>query len=304
MHKGMSTPFNIKQFEIDNKDNKDVLSFDVECDIPTNLEIYKSIDNFSNYEISNTGKVKNIITNKIISQCVNSSNYKKVILTNEGKERKNLYVHRLIALKFIENPQNLPIVNHKDGNKWNNNISNLEWVTHKENDSHAVKLGLKKVSTYNRYRVGKTTRRFGFDEVKEIKLLFEKGISKKEISIIFNCYDSIICNILNGKLYKEIELSPKDILQITIDTMNDLREQYFLEEDLQKKQMIWRSILQIRPSSWLQTRTCTLNYQVLRNIYFQRKNHKLKQEWVDGFCKWVETLPYSNELITIKKQEV
>jgi hypothetical protein len=59
----------------------------------------------------------------------------------------------------------------------------------------------------------------------------------------------------------------------------------------------WRALIQILPSAYLQTRTVTMSYANLRNIYFQRKNHKLR-EWTD-FCDWIKTLPYSGELITI-----
>ena len=64
-----------------------------------------------------------------------------------------------------------------------------------------------------------------------------------------------------------------------------------------KNKAFWRALVQILPQSWLQTRTWTANYAVLRNIYFQRKNHKLK-EW-HQFCDWIKTLPYSKELITL-----
>lgn len=57
--------------------------------------------------------------------------------------RKGVYAHRLVAEYFISNPNNLPIVNHKDGNKINNTVSNLEWVTYSENNFHAYKTGLK-----------------------------------------------------------------------------------------------------------------------------------------------------------------
>lgn len=59
----------------------------------------------------------------------------------------------------------------------------------------------------------------------------------------------------------------------------------------------WKALIQILPSAYLQTRTVTMSYANLRNIYFQRKNHKLR-EWAD-FCDWIKTLPYSGELITI-----
>jgi len=59
----------------------------------------------------------------------------------------------------------------------------------------------------------------------------------------------------------------------------------------------WRALVQILPNAYVQTRTVTMSYANLRNIYFQRKSHKLK-EWHD-FCDWIKTLPYSQELITI-----
>ena len=61
--------------------------------------------------------------------------------------------------------------------------------------------------------------------------------------------------------------------------------------------MYWRALVQILPSAYLQKRTITMSYANLRNIYFQRRSHKL-QEWHD-FCDWIKTLPYSKELITI-----
>ena len=65
--------------------------------------------------------------------------------------------------------------------------------------------------------------------------------------------------------------------------------------------MYWRALVQILPSAYLQKRTVTMSYANLRNIYFQRKNHKL-HEWHD-FCNWIKTLPYSEELITIGEQK-
>ncbi len=61
--------------------------------------------------------------------------------------------------------------------------------------------------------------------------------------------------------------------------------------------MYWRALIQILPSAYLQKRTVTMSYANLRNIYFQRRSHKLR-EWTD-FCDWIQTLPYSKELITL-----
>ena len=88
--------------------------------------------------------------------------------------------------------------------------------------------------------------------------------------------------------------TPLDILKYTIEMLNAYRLQY-LET---KNKNDWWQMIQLLPSSYNQKRTVMLNYEVLANIYKSRKNHKL-DEWVD-FCKWIETLPYS-ELITEMK---
>ena len=82
-----------------------------------------------------------------------------------------------------------------------------------------------------------------------------------------------------------------DDLEGTIKTLNDYRVMYLETKD--KK--YWWQMIQLLPSSYNQTRNVMLNYEVLANIYRQRKNHKL-DDWRE-FCKWIETLPYS-ELIT------
>ena len=83
----------------------------------------------------------------------------------------------------------------------------------------------------------------------------------------------------------------KDILLILIDNLNEFREAYIQTRD--KK--YWYNIIQLLPSSYHYRRTVTLNYEVLANIYHDRKDHKLN-EWHE-FCKWIKSLPYS-ELIT------
>lgn len=105
-------------------------------------EKFMIITNWENYAVSNTGKVKNVKTGNELKQVENKQGYMTVGLCQNGK-KACFRVHRLVALMFIENPENKPEVNHIDGNKHNNNVDNLEWNTRKENDSHARENGLK-----------------------------------------------------------------------------------------------------------------------------------------------------------------
>ncbi len=118
------------------------------------MEIFKDT-NIDGYEVSNYGRVRSkdklIIANKYGGTrirkakdkifCDNGKGYKFLFLYHENIKHR-LYVHRLVAIAFLDNPYNKPTVNHKDGNKSNNTVENLEWATYKENNAHAVETGL------------------------------------------------------------------------------------------------------------------------------------------------------------------
>lgn len=104
------------------------------------MEIWRNIDGFNGkYQVSSWGRIRNAESGKIIKPYVNSKGYLKTSLYN-GEKNVKKRVNRLVAIAFIENPYNYPQVNHKDGNKQNNSISNLEWVTNTENQKHAENL--------------------------------------------------------------------------------------------------------------------------------------------------------------------
>lgn len=115
-----------------------------------NNEIWKPIEGTDGkYEVSNAGRVRSLNylghgkTKEI--KTWNNRGYRRVNLHIGGK-KKNFLLHRIIAETFIPNPENKSEVNHKDGNKCNNDVSNLEWTTRDENRIHADESGLRKRS--------------------------------------------------------------------------------------------------------------------------------------------------------------
>ena len=110
------------------------------------MEIWKPIKNHEGiYEVSNTGKVRRTQTGYIQKQRLNADGYVKVTLT-VNSIAKDFRMHRLVAEAFIPNEENKETVNHKDGNKTNNNVENLEWCDRHEQMFHAYRLGLKKAA--------------------------------------------------------------------------------------------------------------------------------------------------------------
>ena len=100
------------------------------------MEIFKEIENYNGkYLISSYGYVINVISNKIVKTNKDKEGYVNIRLCINGKN-KTYRLHRLIANAFIENKNNYPEVNHKDENKENNNVDNLEWCTRKYNANY------------------------------------------------------------------------------------------------------------------------------------------------------------------------
>lgn len=105
-------------------------------------EIWKSIEGYPKYEVSNLGNIRSLNyrhTNKvkILKPHTNNNGYLLINLYQMGK-MKTVQIHRLVAETFIPNPDNLPVVNHKDENKHNNCVDNLEWCTHKYNSNYGT----------------------------------------------------------------------------------------------------------------------------------------------------------------------
>lgn len=119
-------------------------------------EIWKDVVEFEGlYQVSNYGRIKSLSNRSnhkeqiIMKQNINNKGYMQLTLCKNRKQITKK-VHRIVAEAFIPNPNNLPQVNHKDGNKQNNNVDNLEWCTNSYNQLHANKMGL------NKHRIERT----------------------------------------------------------------------------------------------------------------------------------------------------
>ena len=103
--------------------------------IKLNVEVWRSIDGYNNYAISSFGRVKNVITGRILKARSDKYGYLQINLYDDGV-MKTHKIHRLVCCTFIDNPDDKLCVDHIDNDKTNNNISNLRFATSKENNQN------------------------------------------------------------------------------------------------------------------------------------------------------------------------
>ena len=189
-------------------------------------EEWLTISNYDNYEVSSFGNVRNKKTGRILKPS-NRGGYYVVGLSN--KKTKTFQVHRLVAETFIENPENKAHVNHKDKNGLNNNLSNLEWNTPKENNIHKIEGVIQK--TNQNLAIWRVDLKTG-DKIEKYssidlasKWIFEQGLSENVHSI----KSSISCSnrgvykssfgfkweldkdeVLENEIWKEINIENED----------------------------------------------------------------------------------------------
>lgn len=154
----------------------------------------RPVVNFENhYQITKDGEVWSNHSKKYIKTFLNSDGYLVVALCKYNVA-KQFRISRLVAEAFIDNPHSLPVVNHIDGNKKNNNVHNLEWCTVQHNVKHAFATGLTKIARGEQSHSAKLT----WDQVKNIRRLYPT-YPQKMIANMFNVDPSTVSKIINKK---------------------------------------------------------------------------------------------------------
>ena len=167
--------------------------------------LWKEIERFDGkYSISSCGKLKNSRTGKLLRFMLHPHGYLHCSIKPNGRDGKSycLKIHREVAKAFIPNPDNKPQVNHIDGNKQNNSVSNLEWVTSQENMIHAHKNNLIDVNHGIDCVGSKATE----DDVREIRKLqaSSKFWTNRKLAEKFNLGKTTIHSIISGTSWKHL----------------------------------------------------------------------------------------------------
>lgn len=163
-----------------------------------------------NYTVSECGEVYSLSSNRVLKPQLSNAGYYRVQLSGQGESRKKYLVHRLVAQAYLPNPDCRPQVNHKDGNKLNNCVDNLEWTTVSQNIQHAMDTGLNKG-----VRI--------LTDADVLKIV-ASSLSNKVLAEYYNVTSTAIYNIRAGKSYAKLtgldraptrgKLSPAQVIAI------------------------------------------------------------------------------------------
>jgi hypothetical protein len=169
------------------------------------MENWKDIPGWKGvYQISDHGRVKSFRWNKekILKIQSDRLGYQFIMLHVSAGVRDRRLIHRIVAQAFLSNPENKPEVNHKDLNKSNNHISNLEWNTRSENIRHSIENG----HHYIPKGVEQPKAKINDEIARDIKLELRNGKMPLEISKTLNVPYCIVKDIKRGKTWRHVEV--------------------------------------------------------------------------------------------------
>lgn len=152
------------------------------------------------YSINVNGDVISHIRNKKLTGNMASDGYRQVSLYDNNGRQKLHYVHRLVTQAFVPNPENKPCVNHLDGDKLNNHVSNLEWATHKENAQHAYDTGLKTQYKGSKHYNTKLSVRDAL-HIKDLTIL--TNLLQREIGALYKVSQGTV-SLIKRKTHQEL----------------------------------------------------------------------------------------------------
>ena len=181
------------------------------------------------YRVNAIGEIYSVRFNRVLKQFYRGSrsdNKYLVVDLNKDGTRKTTSVHRIVAETFIPNPRNLPCVNHKDGNKDNNCVENLEWCTYSENNFHACRMGLKKIPSGTKNKNSKLSS----DEVVEIKkclVLGDPEYGTRPLARKYGVDHNVILDIYHNRKYQDVKIPYT----------------YFVSSDIHSAYSIWMEAL-------------------------------------------------------------
>lgn len=176
-------------------------------------EVWKPVVGYEGeYEVSDIGRVRSVarpVRNRWGTETIRSSKLRAIGVKREGyrfvnlfrkQHGKPMYVHRLVAMAFLPNPNDYPQVNHLDGDKSNNRSSNLEWCTGSVNCRHAINENLYDQARGESTPMAKVTER----DVLEMRRLWRAGIMQKDIAEKFGVGRKAVTKIVNYQRWKHV----------------------------------------------------------------------------------------------------
>lgn len=190
-------------------------------------EVWKDVVGYEGiYQVSNFGKIRSVdrhvtyyntfankecvkfLRGKVLKLQVSKHGYYTICATTLDRDtvRKTISVHRIVAEAFLKNPENKPTVNHKNGNKLDNSVLNLEWATVSENVQHAYDSGLAHsvISLFTRRGEDHHKVKLNNSDISRIKELRAEGLKLKEISSMYSVSFSLISQICRGEIWKHL----------------------------------------------------------------------------------------------------